>query len=274
MSAHFTPDEKVLEIHRRLAHAYGDIRWRSSSDPLCELVRTILSQNTNDHNRDLAFERLRAQFPTWKAVRDAPAEKVIQAIRPAGLAPSKGPRIQKILQRLTEERGELSLEFLRELPLAEARAWLTGLNGVGPKTAAIVLLFSLDRPAFPVDTHIHRVTRRLGLIPPRTSREKAHALLAKIVPPELYYPFHIEIIEHGRRVCAARQPRCESCILRDLCNHYQGAKTYDQQSTQTISVVDLSNAGLPLAGPGLLADSRRRRAVVGLRAKKTTGDAR
>ena len=213
--------EKALEIHQRLAHAYGDVRWRSGSDPLCELVNTILSQNTNDRNRDLAFERLRARFPTWEAVRDAPAEEVIQAIRPAGLAPSKGPRIQKILQRLTEERGELSLEFLRELPLTEARAWLTGLHGVGPKTAAIVLLFSLGRPAFPVDTHIHRVTRRLGLIPPPTSREKAHALLEKIVPPELYYPFHIEIIEHGRRVCAARQPRCEHCILRDLCNHYE-----------------------------------------------------
>ena len=146
---------------------------------------------------------------------------MIEAIRPAGLAPSKGPRIQAALRHITEERGELSLAFLQALPLEEARAWLTALHGVGPKTAAIVLLFSLGRPAFPVDTHIHRVTRRLGLIPATTTREKAHELLEHLVPPELYYPFHIQLIEHGRAVCLARRPHCERCVLQELCDDYK-----------------------------------------------------
>lgn len=210
---------KALEVHARLAARYGPFPWHPT-DPLAELVNTLLSQNTNDRNRDLAFAQLRARFPTWEAVRDAPLEEVIAAIRPAGLAPSKGPRLQAILRRITAERGELTLDFLRELPLSEARTWLRDLDGVGPKTAAIVLLFALGRPAFPVDTHIHRVTSRLGLIPPKTSREAAHELLEALIPPELYYTFHLEIIQHGRSVCHARRPRCEECPLQDLCDAY------------------------------------------------------
>lgn len=209
--------DNIYELDQRLRAAYGTpvAPWR---DPLDELMLTILSQNTNDRNRDLAYQRLRARFPTWEAVRDAPTEAVIEAIRPAGLAPTKGPRMQAVLRQLSAERGQLNLDFLRELPPAEARAWLRSIPGVGPKTAAIVLLFSLDVPAFPVDTHIHRVTQRLGLIPAGTSREAAHDLLEALVPPELYVTLHLNLIELGRRACHARQPNHDRCPLRDLCD--------------------------------------------------------
>ena len=217
--------ERILEIHRRLKEAYGEPDWRPHAEPIPELVNTILSQNTNDHNRDLAYDQLRDRFPGWEAVRDAPTEDVIDAIRPAGLAPTKGPRIQGALERIIEERGELSLDFLREMPLEEARSWLTSIKGVGPKTAAIVLLFALGRPAFPVDTHVHRVTQRLSLIPEDASREKAHVLLEAAVPPELYYAFHIELIEHGRATCTARAPHCDVCMLTELCTYYKEVRS-------------------------------------------------
>lgn len=212
---------KIDAVHQRLIQSFGEPRWRDPLPPLDELVSTILSQNTNDVNRDRAFERLRQRLPSWDLVRDAPVEEVIQAIRPAGLANRKGPRIQKALRRITEAQGELSLDFLADLPLEEARAWLLNLDGVGPKTAAIVLLFSLGRPAFPVDTHVHRVSRRLGLIGERTSAEKAHQLLEAQVPPQWYYALHLNIIRHGRQVCHARRPKCAACALSDLCDFYQ-----------------------------------------------------
>jgi endonuclease-3 len=211
---------KTDQVHCRLIEAYGEPAWRPHLDPVSELVSTILSQNTNDVNRDVAFERLRARFPTWEGVRDADVEAVIEAIRPAGLANQKGPRIQAALRFITQERGELSLDFLADWPVEEAKSWLSSIKGVGPKTAAIVLLFSLGRPAFPVDTHVHRVTKRLGLIGPRVSREKAHDELECLVPPERYYAFHLNLIRHGRQVCASRKPRCADCSLRDLCDYY------------------------------------------------------
>jgi len=211
--------DDVLRIHTVLLSEYGEPA-RQPGDPVATLVGTILSQNTNDVNRDRAFDRLRERFPTWEAVRDAPLEELVDAVRPAGLAPTKAPRIQEALRRITAERGEISLGFLSDLPLDEAREWLLSIPGVGPKTAAIVLLFALGRPAFPVDTHIHRVTRRLGLIPDRTSREKAHELMEQLVPSEIYYPFHINLIEHGRAVCHARNPECARCVLQDRCAYY------------------------------------------------------
>ncbi len=214
----------IMEIHRTLRDRYGDPPHRPDGDPLGALVNTILSQNTNDRNRDIAFAALRARFPTWETVRDAPLDAVIDAIRPAGLAPTKGPNIQAALRQITEERGELSLDFLATLPLEEARQWLTKLNGVGPKTAAIVLLFALGRPAFPVDTHVHRVTRRLGLIPENTSREKAHSLLESLIPPALYWTFHLNLIAHGRQVCHARQPACTECPLQTQCAYCQASQ--------------------------------------------------
>jgi endonuclease-3 len=218
-------EAKTIAVRDRLLETYGDPRWRPHLEPVAELVSTILSQNTNDNNRDVAFERLRAAFDSWEAVRDADAEGVIEAIRPAGLANQKGPRIQEALRIITEERGKLELDFLADLPVDEAKAWLTSIKGVGPKTAAIVLLFSLRRPAFPVDTHVHRVSRRLGLIGPTTSREKAHTLLEALVPVDDYYSFHLNMIRHGREVCASANPRCDDCPLTDLCDWYQENRT-------------------------------------------------
>lgn len=213
--------DAAAEIHLRLLSEYGRPDWRPHLDPVSELVSTILSQNTNDVNRDYAFNRLRERLPTWEQVRDAPVEVVIEAIRPAGLANQKGPRIQGALRFITEDRGRLNLSFLGDLPIREAKAWLGSIMGVGPKTAAIVLLFSLGRPAFPVDTHVHRVTRRLGLIGPRVSREKAHDELESVVDPDDYYAFHLNLIRHGRRVCTSRKPDCPACVLRDQCGYYQ-----------------------------------------------------
>jgi len=184
-----------------------------------ELVSTILSQNTNDLNRDRGFNALRAKFGTWEQVRDAPAESVIDAIRPAGLANQKGPRIQQVLRSITEERGSLDLSFLGDLSAEEARAWLMRFNGVGPKTAAIVLCFSLGKPAFPVDTHIYRVTGRIGLRPERMTVEQAHPHLEGLFPPETYYAAHLNIIRLGREICQARRPRCEVCPIIKLCDY-------------------------------------------------------
>ena len=213
--------ERARQVRQRLLDEYGEPVWRTKLPPLAELVSTILSQNTNDDNRDLAFDRLRERFPTWEDVRDAPEEAVIDAIRPAGLANQKGPRIQTALRQITEERGELDLNFLRERPPEEVHDWLTKFKGVGPKTAAIVMLFSLDLPAFPVDTHIHRVSGRLGLRPESASADKSHALLAELFPAEAYYDVHLNLIRHGREVCKARTPQCWRCALTDLCDYYQ-----------------------------------------------------
>ena len=217
---------RVRAIHKLLFKVYGEPE-RSHMDAVSELVCTILSQNTNDVNRDRAYTALRSRFPTWEQVRDAPARQVVAAIRPAGLANQTGPRIQRVLRRITQldpTSGQLNIDFLADLPIEQARQWLMSLDGVGPKTAAIVLLFSLNRPAFPVDTHIHRVTTRLGLIPPGTTAEKAHGILEALVPPELYYAFHLNLIAHGRAVCKARRPRCEVCPLQRQCDYFQNAR--------------------------------------------------
>lgn len=216
--------EKYQIIARILADTYGYPTWRQHLAPVDELVCTILSQNTSDTNRDRAYTALCARFPTWDAVRDAPLEAVIDAIRPAGLANQKAPRIQAALRYLTEQQGAITLDFLNDMSLDEARAWLTGINGIGPKTAAIILLFAFNRPAFPVDTHVHRVTRRLGLIGPKTTAERAHAELEAIIPPEDYYPAHLNLIRHGREICHARNPRCTICPLAPHCDYYQGQR--------------------------------------------------
>lgn len=224
--------ERALEVRQRLLEEYGEPVWRNRLPPLDELISTILSQNTNDDNRDLAFGRLRAAFPSWEAVRDAEPEAVIEAIRPAGLANQKGPRIQAALAQITQERGELDLSFLRDLPPEEARAWLTQFKGVGPKTAAIVMLFSLDLPAFPVDTHIHRVAGRIGLRPDSANAEKSHDILAELFPQDAYYDVHLNLIRHGREVCKARQPQCWECALTDLCDYYQSLDTKPQKEPE------------------------------------------
>jgi len=216
----------ALENHQRLLDFYGDPQWRNPLPPLDELVSTILSQNTNDTNRDRAFNSLRERFPTWEAVRDADEVDVIDAIRTAGLANQKGPRIQNVLRKITQERGELDLDFLRELDDDEAREWLMKFKGVGPKTAAIVLLFSLGKPAFPVDTHIYRVSGRLGLRPAKMTADQAHQHLEKIFPQDAYYSAHLNIIRLGREICNARRPNCPVCPLKELCAYYD--ENYNQ----------------------------------------------
>jgi len=217
--------DKALTIHDLLLQEYGPRPWQPGRDPLATLVGTILSQNTNDVNRDRAFEQMRERFPTWEEVRDADPAELVEAIRLAGLANQKGPRIQNALRVITEQQGQLSLDFLADMETEEARQWLTSIKGVGPKTAAIVLCFALGKPAFPVDTHVHRVTKRLGLIGPKTTREQAHTVLERLLPSEIYYPFHINLIAHGRQVCKSQHPRCPVCVLQEHCDYFHTKET-------------------------------------------------
>jgi len=224
---------KALAIHQRLITAYGTPTWHSGDDPVSQIVNTILSQSTTDVNRDRAYCRLRERFPTWEAVRQAPTAEVQEAIRPAGLSAQRAPRIQAALDTIAGERGELSLDFLRELPVAEAKAWLTHIKGIGPKTAAIVLLFSLGMPAFPVDTHVQRVCRRLGLAPANARAPKIEELIEGLMPAESYYAFHLNLIAHGRRICKSQRPLCPICPLLDLCDYGQRVISNNEITTKT-----------------------------------------
>jgi endonuclease III len=212
--------ERALDIHQSLLDYYGYPEWRNPLPPLDELISTILSQSTNDTLRDRAFIALKARFPDWEAVRDAEPEEVIEAIRPAGLSNQKGPRIQNVLREISDQKGDLNLDFLKQLLPQEANEWLRQFKGVGPKTAAIVLQFSLGMPAFPVDTHIFRVTGRLGLRPPKMNADQSHDYLARLFPSEAYYPVHLNLIRLGREICQARQPLCHRCPLQKYCNYY------------------------------------------------------
>jgi endonuclease-3 len=215
------PRQCALEVHRRLLEKYGEPLWHPPLPILDELISTILSQNTNDVNRDRAFIQLKRKFSAWESVRDAPPAEVIEAIRTAGLANQKGSRIQKLLRQITAERGSLDLDFLADLPDQQAWDWLIKFDGVGPKTTSIVMLFSLDKAAFPVDTHIQRVTGRIGLRPEKMSVENSNHYLAKIFPPETYKTVHLNIIRLGREVCHPRKPDCQVCVLNSICDYYQ-----------------------------------------------------
>jgi endonuclease III len=215
---------KYRSAHQKLKAAYGHPQWRQHLPPLDELVSTILSQSTSDLNRDRGFNALKHRYADWEELLDAPVEDVIETIRSAGLANQKGPRIQNALQFIATERGELTLDFLADLPLEEARGWLVQIKGVGLKTASIILLFSFGRAVFPVDTHVHRISRRLGLIGPKVSAEKTHAILEEVGDPKTYYGMHLNLIQHGRRICQARNPRCERCMLQGECDYFQSLK--------------------------------------------------
>jgi len=225
------PDPKTIKkaqtVYHLLLDFYDMPEWRNPLPAMDELISTILSQNTNDVNRDVAFNRLKERFPTWEGVRDAPQEAVQDAIRPAGLANQKGPRMQAILRQITEERGSLDLNFLKQEAREDAHAWLSRFNGVGPKTAAIVLQFSLGIPALPVDTHVYRVTGRLGLRPQKMSVEKAHVWLEQVFTPDQYGPGHLNIIRLGREICHARKPACECCPLKAVCDYFLNLEASD-----------------------------------------------
>jgi len=209
---------RVRAIHARLIRRFGELAPPRSVDPLDELILTVLSQHTSDLNADRAFRGLRAAFPRgWAGVVRSPAERVADAIRSGGLANTKAPRIQEILREVRRREGAYDLSRLTGMTDAEARNYLTSLPGIGPKTAAVVLSFALGRDALPVDTHVHRTARRLGLIPPRTSAERADRLLHVLVPEGLRTSLHVGLIRLGREICKAPLPRCPVCPLTDLC---------------------------------------------------------
>ena len=223
--------KRALAVHQKLVEFYGYPDWRNPLPPLDELVSTILSQNTNDINRDRAFDALTARYSSWEEVRDADEQDVIDTIRTAGLANQKGPRIQKILTQITEQKGSLDLSFLDEMQTEDARQWLLQFKGVGPKTAAIVLQFSLGKPAFPVDTHVYRVTGRIGIRPEKMSANQAHIYLEELLPEETYYPAHLNIIRFGREICHALKPACKQCPLNGMCDFYEEIQSNQDQLT-------------------------------------------
>jgi endonuclease-3 len=216
---------KVQWVEDALTKFYGARVWNAahySDDILGALVATILSQNTSDLNSGRAYASLRAAFPDgWDSVRTASVSRVADAIRPGGLAQTKAPRIQAILQDVYERHGKTDLDHIRHWDDAEIRAFLRSFPGVGPKTAACVLMFNLGRPVLPVDTHVHRVAGRLGLIGPKTTADGAHDQLQALLDNDQVYPFHVHLIEHGRRVCHARRPECARCPLQCGCDFYQ-----------------------------------------------------
>jgi endonuclease III len=209
--------KKAAWVCDRLDAEYGALEWRSHGEPLGALVGTILSQHTSDRNSERAYDNLRRVFPTWDQVRNAPVAEIADAIRSGGLADAKAPRIKAVLEQIHEKAGKTTLDFLREM--------LTEFHGVGPKTTACVLMFSLCRPVLPVDTHVFRVSHRLGLIEKRLGEAKAHDALQALLPPERVYPFHVHMIRHGRRVCVARGPRCGACVLQEHCDYYQSGES-------------------------------------------------
>lgn len=208
---------KAPEVMAALAPVHGPAEWAPRYNAAEELVYTILSQHTSDLNSGRAYQNLMDTFGTLESVADASSEAIEDAIRRGGLAKQKSVRIKSILNQVHDEVGSFDLSFLGEMPLEEAKTWLKKFPGVGPKTAAIILCFALGMPAMPVDTHIFRVSQRLGLIGPKVNADKAHDLLEPMVPPEDVFAFHVYLIRHGRQVCKAQRPRCEECVLAERC---------------------------------------------------------
>ena len=208
---------RAQDVMDYLGAQYGPVQWHVRYSPAEELVYTILSQHTSDLNSERAFTNLMSVFDSLDAVADAPVDAIEEAIRRGGLAKQKAPRIKNVLNQIRDEIGSFDLSFLAEMPLDEAKAWLKRLNGIGPKTAAIVLCFSLGMPAMPVDTHIFRVSKRLGLIGQKVNADKAHDILEPMVAPHDVFAFHMYLIQHGRQVCKAQRPLCGECALAWGC---------------------------------------------------------
>ena len=217
-------DKKVLKkaerIDKLLAEVYGEKKYEAKTDPLTELVLTVLSQNTNDTNRDRAFEALKAKYPTWEKLANADKKALAETIKVGGLANTKSGRILKMIRSIKKERNNLNLDFLNEMPDNEVQEYLLKIDGVGPKTVACVLAFAMGRDVMPVDTHVHRVSSRLELIPPKMTAEKAHEYFLQFKGIVSLYQFHLNLIAHGRMLCKARNPLCEKCNLKRLCGYY------------------------------------------------------
>ena len=213
---------RAWAVYRGLAGIFGEPAWQGGEDPVDELIWTILSANTNDTNSGRAFRALKATFgDDWEAVRTAPLDAIKDAIRPAGMYNQKAPAIVATLTTILEREGRYHLDHLAHLPLDEAMSYLTSLPGVGHKTASIVLLFSFGRGAFPVDTHIQRISQRVGIAGRKDSPEKIKGIWEALLPPETYYPLHVNLIRHGRELCSARAPQCERCPLQPICDYAQ-----------------------------------------------------
>ena len=210
--------EDVREVDARLVQAYGDKNPYRRGDVLSVLIRTILSQNTSRTNTNKAFESLQQRFDSWEVLAETDETEIADAIRSGGLANQKASRIRAIVREIIDEREEASLEWLDELDTPEATEYLEHFKGVGPKTSACVMLFALGRPVFPVDTHVHRVAIRLGWIVPDTSAENAHEILGEMVPSEVAYRLHVNLIAHGRQMCHPQSPECGECPLFDVCD--------------------------------------------------------
>ena len=213
---------KALEVTRRLTEQYGEVSF-SSKDPMSMLVDILLSHRTRDEQTAAAWENLLKRFVSWEGVRDAPTQEVQDAIANVSFPEVKAPRIQAIMRQITEERGNLNLDFLRDLPVEESSAWLNRFEGVGPKTIACVLLFSCQKPLLPVDVHVHRCSIRLGLIGKKVTADNAHALLQALLPQDArsIYNFHKALLRHGQRTCVYEHPRCKQCMITDTCDYYQ-----------------------------------------------------
>ena len=218
-----TLPERALLVYKLLGEVYGIKPWKPRREPLHELISTILSHRTTQANEARAFEQLWEKYGSWESIRDAPVEGIVEAITPANWPEQKAPRIKAVLDRIIAERGAADIGFLGELPVEEAMAWLESLPGVGPKTASLVLLFCFHKPVLPVDTHVHRVSGRVGLIPPRATAEQAHALLPELLPgdADVLWNFHLNMLRHGQLICVWERPRCDRCVLRAHCDYAQ-----------------------------------------------------
>ncbi len=208
---------RMKAVVQALADTYGIQKLKKKRDPVELLVETILSQNTNDKNRDRAMAALRKALPSWEEVRSARLSQLARLLRPGGLANQKSARIKEILGQIKKERGKIDLRFLKDMPVEEALAYLEKFKGVGQKTSRCVLLFAWGKPVFPVDTHILRVNRRLEFIPRDAGSARAHDILPALMPPERYYDVHLNFIRHGRTVCGARSPQCGACVIKPYC---------------------------------------------------------
>jgi len=218
-----TLPERALLVYKLLGEVYGIKPWKPRREPLHELISTILSHRTTQANEARAFEQLWEKYGSWESIRDAPVEGIVEAITPANWPEQKALRIKAVLDRIIAERGAADIGFLGELPVEEAMAWLESLPGVGPKTASLVLLFCFHKPVLPVDTHVHRVSGRVGLIPPRATAEQAHALLPELLPgdADVLWNFHLNMLRHGQLICVWERPRCDRCVLRAHCDYAQ-----------------------------------------------------
>jgi endonuclease-3 len=216
-----TLTERAGIVYRLLGEEYGIKPWKPRREPMHELISTILSHRTTQANEAKAFDQLWRKYGSWQAIGDAPAEGIAEAIAPANWPELKAPRIKAVLARIVAERGEASIDFLADLPAEEGLAWLESLPGVGPKTASLVLLFCFHKPVLPVDTHVHRVSQRIGLIGPRESAEQAHASLPRLLPrdADVLWNFHLNMLRHGQKICIWGTPRCERCVLRQHCEY-------------------------------------------------------